>query len=1505
MASTHQLTARVPGRRALPRGASRQRIFGGLVFILLAVIAYVPLLLTSPGMVGADTKQYLYLDPGRLIHEAASMWDPSVGMGTVTHQMIGYLMPMGPFYWFFAHIGAPVWVAQRLWLGSLLLGAGTGMLYLFRVLGVGGPGRLVGALAYMLSPYLLEYAARISAILMPWAALPWMLALVVLAVRRGGWRYPALFALVVALVGGVNATSLLYAGLAPVLWFPYVVWVTREASWRRALVTFAKTGFLTVLVSLWWIAGLAVEGTYDLNVLHYTETVKTVAKTSLASEVQRGLGYWYFYGEDKLGPWIQPAIDYTQKVWLIAVSYSIPLLGILAAFLARWRYRIYFVFLLLIGTVLAVGLYPYSSPSPLGSLVKPFVTTSSVGLAMRSTGRAVPLVILASAVLLGMGTSALARRFAKTGIFAAGVTGALVLANMYPLWAGTVIGGNLVRPSSVPGYWLSAANYVDSQAKNSAGAYNTRVLGIPGSDFASYRWGNTVDPIEPGLMTRPYVAREIFPYGTAGGVDLLNALDSTLQEGTFVPSSLAPVARLMSAGDVLLRSDLQYERYNTPRPRADWALLDPPPPGLSAPKGFGTPGPSNPVEFPMIDEIALSQAGHPYPPPVAVFAVPGARPIVRADPATRPLLVDGGGSGVVDAAPTGILNTNAAVIYTPSLAKDPSQIRKDAASGATLLLTDTNRKRGVRWGTIRENTGYTETASQKPTPDPTDQRLPLFPGAGTNANTVAEQQGVQSVTASSYGNPISYTPEDRPGNAFDGNLLTNWTTGDFSDPVGQWLQVSLLKPTTTDHVTLVQPINGSHNRFIKTATLSFDGHDPITVTMGPQSRQRSGQVVSFPTRTFRTLRITVDSTTAGNRASYTGLSGVGFAEVEIGQQHMTEVIRMPEDMLQATGQSSINNNLDILMTRQRAAPTPPRLDPEPFMARTFTLPTSRTFAITGTARISSVAPDNQVDLALGAPGANGSGVVATSSSRLTGVATARASETIDGNPATSWSPTFGPQVGQWLDYALPSPVTFDHMNLQVVADGKHSVPTQLRIDTSSGSRTVDLPPIADQVTPNATVTVPVSFPALTGSNVRVTITAVRPVQTLDYYSQGPIELPVGIAEIGIPGVSAAAAPAQLPATCRSDLISIDGKPVSVKISGSSSTAQALGGLSVTGCGPDARGIALGPGKHTVTTTSEYLANMDIDQLSLASAAGGGPLAPTPSEQVPAVTGGSTPQVHVVSQNRTNVSLTVKNPGHPFWLVLGESRDAGWTARLAGGRSLGSSKLIDGYANGWYVNPKGLPATIDVSLAFAPQSYVWAGLAASAAAVIGCLVLVLWPGRRWWARRRRRKSPGGRAAGEGRREVAGHSGAAAARYAAPDGRAGLPASPAPSLPFLSGGRRSGWGTALLAAAVTGLVSAAVFTPIAGPIVGAAVLAAARWDRARVLLLAGSVSLMGLAGLYVVVEQFRYRFPPEFEWPTFFSVGNTLAWFAVLFLLGDAVVELVRRRPWERWRAPPPQ
>ena len=73
------------------------------------------------------------------------MWDPNIGLGTVTHQNLGYLLPLGPYYWVMETIGVPDWIAQRLWLGSILFAAGTGVRYLLGQLGWKGSGRTVAA----------------------------------------------------------------------------------------------------------------------------------------------------------------------------------------------------------------------------------------------------------------------------------------------------------------------------------------------------------------------------------------------------------------------------------------------------------------------------------------------------------------------------------------------------------------------------------------------------------------------------------------------------------------------------------------------------------------------------------------------------------------------------------------------------------------------------------------------------------------------------------------------------------------------------------------------------------------------------------------------------------------------------------------------------------------------------------------------------------------------------------------------------------------------------------------------------------------------------------------------------------------------------------------------------------------------------------------------------------------------------------------------------------------
>ena len=183
----------------------------------------------------------------------------------------------------------------------------------------------------------------------------------------------------------------------------------------RALRTAGKIVLLTVLASLWWVTGLSLQAGYGLNVLKYTETIRTVSTAGQAGELQRGLGYWFFYGGDKLGPWIEAVLDYTARRWLLVVSYGVPVTALIAAVFVRWRHRIYFIALILVGVTIAVGAHPYGTPSPFGAIVKAFGQGSTVGLALRSVGRAGPLVVLALAVFLGLGANVLVRWLRQRG----------------------------------------------------------------------------------------------------------------------------------------------------------------------------------------------------------------------------------------------------------------------------------------------------------------------------------------------------------------------------------------------------------------------------------------------------------------------------------------------------------------------------------------------------------------------------------------------------------------------------------------------------------------------------------------------------------------------------------------------------------------------------------------------------------------------------------------------------------------------------------------------------------------------------------------------------------------------------------------------------------------------------------------------------------------------------------------------------------------------------------
>jgi arabinofuranan 3-O-arabinosyltransferase len=1494
------------GRHAAPRevatGARWWWIGGAAV---LAVLAYVPTLAVQPGVITPDTKTYLYLDPLKFLSQVAFMWNPSVALGTVPHQYIGYLLPMGPFYAVFHLVGVPVWVAQRLWLGSILFLAGVGILYLSRVLGLSGPGPTAAALAYMLSPYFLQYAGRISVILLPWAGLPFMLGLTIVALRRGGWREPAIFAIVVALVSGINATSIIYVGVAPILWLLYAVVVLREATWRHAFSTGLKIGVLTLGASLWWIAGLEVEAAYGVNVLKYTETVPSTSATSNATDILRGLGYWYFYGTDHLGPWTNAAVRFTQDVALLATSFAVPVVAVVAAAFVRWRERAYFLVLLFVGLVLAVGPFPFTHPTAIGGVLKSFMTDTTAGLALRSTDRATPLVLLALSMLLGSGLTALYRRLTVVGIVTALAVAALVVANNPSLFNGDIIANNFTQPASLPAYEMAAINHLNATHPG------TRVFAIPGNDFASYRWGDTIDTPQPAFLNRDFVTREQQIMGSIATADTLYAIDGPMQDGVANMNALAPMARLMSVGDVMVEYDENYEHFGVPQPQLLALQLLQTPLGLTDPMSFGSPRP-NVSMVSTLNEQDLSVPGKlTWPSPVVTYTVPDPRPTLRGESDSGAIVMEGDATGLNNLAGLGLLNTDSAIYYAGTLANQTARLDSLAAQGAQLVVTDTNRKQAFRWDTLTANAGYTETPSDSPAKtDQSDSPIELFPGTTVTSKTYATYVGALNVTASSYGNSVSYTPEDQAYSAIDSNLDTAWITGTFvPDPAGQWWQAQLAGPVTTDHITLVQPQRGDRSRWVSGVTLTFDGKNPIHYALTAASHLPTGQTLTFPAQTFRTLRVTIDGTT-DNTAPPLSAAAVGFSEIQIPGVQVRQVLQMPTQMLSTLGGASQADRLSVVMTRDRSSSFPPRSDPETTIARTFTLPTARTFTLSGSASLSALIPDDEVDRLVGRTPAAATGLEsAYSSGRLPGDLRATASATVDGDSTTVWQPGLGTssQLGTTLTYNLTRPQSLSSLTMQVVADGRHSVPTSMTIASGTQVRKVTLPPIADSTVPDAVTTVPVSFPALTGQTFVVTFTGVRDEYAANYYSAGPLALPLGIAEIGIPSVKSAPTPVDVPGNCVSNLLTIDGQPIDVAVVGPTQRALDNGEMQLVPCGADAKGIGLSAGPHVVQTAVGHnppcagapttCTGWNIDQLVLDSVASGaaGPAA-TPTDTgtpvLPATQAGPAPTVTQTASHIVSQSATVTGAGGPFELVLGQSVNKGWQAVAQPGPGapagshavdLGPPQLVDGFANGWHVTAADLAAVgganFTVALTWTPQSEIWAALALSAVTLLLCLLMGFLPVR--WRRALRRRLP---------RRLRGPEGPDAPE------RPGAPFDATQLALPISADRSAGerphgvwlFVRALLIGAVTGAVALLVVPPLAGLAVGVVVTAGLLVPWLRVVATAGGVAFIVAGCLNVVRGQQVHHYMPGSNWDGSFVNAGNLVWLGAVLLLADAVI-----------------
>ncbi|MDX6412893.1 MAG: arabinofuranan 3-O-arabinosyltransferase, partial [Gaiellaceae bacterium] len=244
-----------------------------------------------------------------------------------------------------------------------------------------------------------------------------------------------------------------------------------------------------------------------------------------------------------------------------------------------------------------------------------------------------------------------------------------------------------------------------------------------------------------------------------------------------------------------------------------------------------------------------------------------------------------------------------------------------------------------------------------------------------------------------------------------------------------------------------------------------------------------------------------------------------------------------------------------------------------------------------------------------------------------------------------------------------------------------------------------------------------------------------------------------------------------------------------------------------------------------------------------------------------------PKLTITHQGRTKLQVRVTGASTPFWLVLGESQNAGWRAEVSGVGSLGGSKLVDGFANGWRIDPAG-HQTLTVDLEWMPQRRVRLAIFLSVLGALLCCAIAA-------AGFRRAQRPSVAFAGAG--AFAG----------------GTDATPTFSWPWQPAGEPVGMRAVVLTTVAGAALGALVVGAWAGVLVGAGLLVAFRVPRARAVLALAPPFLVGAIGLYIAYRQYREALPPVFEWPILSSRASTPAWAAIVLFSADALYELVRR------------
>lgn len=1243
--------------------AERLRLFA--VCVALFALA----LKQAPSQLVGDTKLDLSVSPMRFLSRALHLWDPSSDFGLTQNQSYGYLFPMGPFFALGHLVGLPPWMVQRLWWGLLLCLAFTGVVKLTERLGIGGPfSRLLGGLAFALSPRVLSTLGPISVETLPYCLSPWVLLPLVTGAREGSTRRAAARSgLAVLCMGAVNAAAVLAALPPAALWL-----LTRQPGPRRR--SLARWWVASVLLAMtWWVVPLLLLGRYSPPFLDYIESSSITTSVTSLVEALRGTSDWVAYVGGSHGPtWPTGS---ALLITPVVIFYTVLVVaGGVAGLLRRdLPERLWLTLCLLLGvaavtaghTGAVTGLLAGTERDLLDGLLAPFRNVHKFDVVLR-----LPLVIgfvhLVSRLserldgtLLAADRGARLRRRAVKAAALATVLGAALPALSTGL-------APRVPFTEIPSYWQQASSWL--AAHDAKG----RALLLPGSSFPDYLWGSTNDEPLQSLARSSWAVRGAIPLTPAGTIRYLDAIEQRLASGT---PSIGLADNLARAGIryLVVRNDLDYGAVSSTRPLLVHEAVVASP-GIAEVASFGgLVGGRNLTGY--VDEGLEVQY-----PAIEVYEVARATPRAALYPLSDVVRVAGGPESLLPLDDRFLLKGRPVVL-------DGDAAKASWLASAPTVLTDGLRRREVFFGGVQNESTSATLARTDPfrLPAPAHDYLP--PGAATR-QTVARLLGATSVDASSSaadagalgGSQRSHLPYA----AVDGELTTSWRSDAGHDVARASWRIVFDAPRTLDGLVVRFDVGNGGTR--PTAVKVSADSGSVLVAVPPDGR-------AVPVRGLAGTSTSLKIATARTLGS--GLGFLGIADVRLPGLAVSRTLDTPPvggtPVIALDADGSDRNSCYLLLTDYLCSSTVGRSGEETSrIDRTLHLDGSGLYRL-----FASAVP--RPGAALNAVLDGGTGVTVTASSSAVSAPAARPGTVLDGDLGTGWRAAAGDK-DPTLTLAYRTPQTVTGLRLRTSSSLAGSQARAVRVESTAGSR-------GGRIAADGSV----SFPALVTDRLTVHLEDVVPATSRDPYSLTGSLLPVGVSELTVVGAAHPRNPPFLVTVPCSvgPVLRVGDLLLRTTVRTDRDALQRLALLPLEVCGSNA--VDVGDGTRVVAPASSVVRPVAVTLRPGLGDALAGPARPEVPVRLPRW-----------SATARQVSLPART--QPTLLQVHENTNPGWVATLGGHRL--APVVVDGWQQGWVV-PAGAAGTVD--LTFLPDGSFRRGLLVGALAVLVLIVLAVWRG----------------------------------------------------------------------------------------------------------------------------------------------------------------------------------